>query len=78
MADKTTAKAEPKAKVTGATSGVLASGPAGKAARQAAKDAASHFDGAVPKWANPNFHPSDNDQSIDARMARLHQSRTKA
>lgn len=77
MADKST-KSEPKAKTTGATSGVLATGAAGKAARKAAQDAVSHFDGAVPKWANPNFHPSENDQSIDARMHRLHRFHEEA
>lgn len=77
MPDKTKTTAA-KPKVTGATSGVLASGPAGRAARQAAQDAVSHFDGAVPKWANPNYHPSDGDDSIDARMARLHQFHQRA
>jgi hypothetical protein len=72
MPDKTT-KSEPKPKVTGATSGVLASGPAGKAARQAAKDAVSHFDGQVPEWDRPDAKYKDTDNSIDARMWRLKQ-----
>lgn len=67
-----------KAKKTGATSGVMATGAAGRTARKANQDAFSHHTADVPTWARPDFHPDDDDQSIDARMARLHQGRAKA
>ncbi len=71
MPDK--AKTEPKPKTTGPTSGVLATGPAGKAARKAAQDAVSHFDGQVPVWDRPGAKYAESDNSIDARMWRLKQ-----
>lgn len=72
MADKTPAT---KAKTPGVQSGVMATGAVGKAARKANQDAFSHHTADVPKWARPDFKPDDDDLSIDARMARLHQSR---
>lgn len=60
-------------KATGAQSGVMATGAVGKAARQAAKDAQSHFDGQLPTWDRPDAKYKDDDNSIDARMWRLKQ-----
>jgi hypothetical protein len=33
-------------------------------------------EGQVPDWANPRKRFAEDDESIDARMARLHKSRT--
>lgn len=65
------------AKTTGATSGVAATGSTGRNARQAAQDAAITTPTAanVPVWARPDAKFSDDDDSIDARMNRLHKSR---
>lgn len=52
--------------VTGPTSGVLASGPAGRAARERAEVQPS-----PTGWRDPNANYADDDNSIDARMWRL-------
>lgn len=71
MTNKTTAKAAPKK--DGATEGIHATGPAGKAARKAANDAMHPNDRTVPVWDRPDAKYSADDNSIDARMWRLKQ-----
>lgn len=62
-----------KAKPTGATSGVMATGAVGKAARKANQEAFSHFTADVPVWDRPDAKYAADDNSIDARMWRLKQ-----
>jgi pyocin large subunit-like protein len=76
---KATAKAAkapaPKAPVvTGATSGVMAVGPVGKAARAAAHSGSVQVPGPTG-WRDPNAKYADDDTSIDARMWRLSHGR---
>ena len=54
---------------TGATSGVMATGPAGKAAREAARQSVQP---ALTGWRDPNAKYADDDNSIDARMWRTY------
>jgi hypothetical protein len=56
-------------KVTGATSGVMATGPAGKAAREVARQSVQP---ALTGWRDPNAKFADDDNSIDARMWRTY------
>lgn len=68
-----TAPAAPVAKVVaGATSGVMAPGPVGKAARQAA---AASLTPTPTAWRAPDASYADDDTSIDARMWRLSKAR---
>ena len=54
---------------TGPQTGVMATGPAGKAAREAARQSVQP---ALTGWRDPNAKFADDDNSIDARMWRTY------
>lgn len=64
-------KAEKAAPAAGATSGVMAPGAVGKAAREAAHQGVIAPPGPTG-WRDPNAKFAEDDQSIDARMWRTY------